>query len=290
MNANDTDDADLARAIAESLRDIAPAAASNSNSPFLQPNERQIEGEEGRAGSGGDQQSTAANTNTTNANAPTAPSAGMPTAGGGAPSFLTDRAQMERERLVRQKRVRPPLPVVARPASSDDEYDEDEEEGSEGSARARLDARGAASGGGGAGGGNGQAGGRTGASGSASGNTLDGRRLVPQGAILRVDTQHARVHSVPLAGSSASTSASTNTLGGSSMKGNGNGKNNGEKPQAPAIPECIRLSALLGPPASIAFAIVSAYVLDAAWLYGFFDRATPVVVVAHGEGDRWVSG
>ncbi|KAJ7726217.1 hypothetical protein B0H16DRAFT_1593009 [Mycena metata] len=200
---------------------------------------------------------------------------------------------MERERLARQKRVRPPSPVAARPASSDDEYDEDEEEGSEGSARkrARLDSRGAASGGGNARGGN------KGASGSGSGSTPDGRRLFPQGAILRVDTQHARVHSVPLVGSSASTSTSTtststsNTLGGGSST-NAKRKNNGEKTQAPAaaIPECIRLSALLGPPASIAFAIVSAYVLDAPWLYGFFDRATPVMVVGHGEGEGGESG
>lgn len=73
----------------------------------------------------------------------------------------------------------------------------------------------------------------------------------------------------------------SNTLGANSSSTNANG----EKTHATATLECIRLSALLGPPASIAFAIVSAYVLDAPWLYGFFDRATPVVVVGHGAGE-----
>ncbi|KAJ7017277.1 hypothetical protein C8F04DRAFT_1279730 [Mycena alexandri] len=206
-NANDTDDADLARAIAESLRDIAPPATScylflfavlAAHLLIYVENERQEDATPAPASRTTGAKSISKSHTTditnanTNANAPgPPPTAGIPTAGGGAPSFLTDHAEMERERLAQQKRVRPASPVVARLASSDDdEYDEeagDGEEGSEGSARkrARLDARGDASGGGGASGtgtGAGAGGNRggnkgAGASASASGSTPDDRRL-----------------------------------------------------------------------------------------------------------------
>lgn len=99
-------------------------------------------------------------------------------------SFLGDRAQMERERIARQKRLRGPSPPPGSTAASDDEDDDAESEsgsGSEGSARkrARLDSSGA----------------KTGARNSTKngGNTKngDGRRTFPDGALLRVDTRYA---------------------------------------------------------------------------------------------------
>ncbi|KAJ7018747.1 hypothetical protein C8F04DRAFT_1198598 [Mycena alexandri] len=64
----------------------------------------------------------------------------------------------------------------------------------------------------GAGGSNG-AGGKSGGSGrgGAASRTPDGRRLFPQGAILRVDTQHATAHSTPLNGRKTTAAAKATT-------------------------------------------------------------------------------
>ncbi|KAJ7016328.1 hypothetical protein C8F04DRAFT_1346769 [Mycena alexandri] len=64
----------------------------------------------------------------------------------------------------------------------------------------------------GAGGSNG-AGGKSGGSGrgGAASRTPDGRRLFPQGAILRVDTQHATAHSTPLDGRKTTAAAKATT-------------------------------------------------------------------------------
>ncbi|KAJ7257561.1 tyrosyl-DNA phosphodiesterase-domain-containing protein [Mycena haematopus] len=128
-------------------------------------------------------------------------------------SFLTDRAQMERERLARQKRVRGPSPPASRTSDSDEEEDADAE--SEGSApkRPRL----------------------------AASPPPPTRPTFPTGAFLRIDTQHA--------------------------------DSNIDKPA------CIRLSELIGPKDELAFAILSAFVVDAPWLYEFFASETPVVLV-----------
>jgi hypothetical protein len=67
--------------------------------------------------------------------------------------------------------------------------------------------------------------------------------MFPDGAILRIDTQHA--------------DASIQDK-----------------------PECIRLSELLGPKQGLSFAVLSAFAVDPSWLYEFFDRDTPVVLVA----------
>ncbi|KAJ7816941.1 hypothetical protein B0H14DRAFT_3877662 [Mycena olivaceomarginata] len=162
-----------------------------------------------------------------------------PAAGAGPLSFLGDRAQMERERLARQKRVRGPSPPPAPPGSSGDSDDDDDSvagvSGSEGSARkrARLDSTGAASG---------SKNGKSTAGGN--GPSADsGPRMFPDGAILRIDTQHA--------------DASIQDK-----------------------PECIRLSELLGPKQGLSFAVLSAFAVDPSWLYEFFDRDTPVVLVA----------
>ncbi|KAJ7907571.1 hypothetical protein B0H13DRAFT_691553 [Mycena leptocephala] len=170
------------------------------------------------------------------ASPPPRPAEAAPKAGAGPLSFLGDRAQLERERIARQKRMRGPSPPPAPPGagSSDDEDDDEDDDGaggsgsgSEGSARkrARLNSSGAAA---------------VTKTGGAHGD--DGRRLFPDGAILRVDTQHA-------------------------------------DPSIAAKPTCIRLSELLGPRAELSFAILSAFAVDPAWLYGFFERETPVVLV-----------
>ncbi|KAJ7153284.1 hypothetical protein C8R46DRAFT_1357181 [Mycena filopes] len=277
---NSDDDADLACAIAESLRDVPRASTTTKTGPKRpttkgkKPVEREVlvissDEEDGveevaRPVKARVRPSTSKPTTTTPATAMDV-DVDPPANANPAPSFLSERAQMERERLARQKRVRgpsPPAPPTAR-GSSDDEYDEDEdeEEGSEGSARkkARL-------GDAGVGAGAGNAKGKGTASGSSSASA-GGPRRFPQGAILRVDTQHARTHE---AGFSTTANANANASGSKTKN---------------AAPDCIRLSTLLGPPARIAFAILSAFVLDAPWLYGFFDRETPVVVVGHGEGE-----
>ena len=89
-------------------------------------------------------------------------------------SMLGDRAQMERERLARQKRLRPPSPprTEQQHQSSDEEWESDDG-ASEGSARkrARLD---------------------TGTDDSGAPGTMkDGRRTYPDGALLRIETQYA---------------------------------------------------------------------------------------------------
>ncbi|KAJ7696922.1 hypothetical protein B0H17DRAFT_1328965 [Mycena rosella] len=140
--------------------------------------------------------------------------------GAGPLSFLGDRAQMERERVARQKRLRGPSPPPV--SSGDDDADDSDASGSgggsEGSARkrARLDT---------------------------TPTTPDGRRLFPDGALLRVETQHA------------------------------------DPSRAKTTPAGIRLSEVLGPRDALAFAVLAAYVVDPAWLYAFFDPATPVVLV-----------
>ncbi|KAJ6460009.1 tyrosyl-DNA phosphodiesterase-domain-containing protein [Mycena sanguinolenta] len=131
-------------------------------------------------------------------------------------SFLADRAQMERERLARHKRVRGPSPPPSNAEDSDSEVE------SEGSAtkRARLNSPPSTS----------------------NAAMSSGRRTFPTGAVLRIDTQHAD---------------STRT------------------DKAP----CIRLSEILGPKDELAFAILSAFAVDAPWLYEFFANETPVILV-----------
>ncbi|KAJ6536871.1 hypothetical protein B0H19DRAFT_379084 [Mycena capillaripes] len=189
---------------------------------------------------------------------PPVPAPSAAGAGAGPLSLLADRAQMERERLARAKRVRgpspPPPPRSRSPGSSDYEDEdgnannEDAESGSEGSARkrARLDKGGGEADTLGGGAGKDAAGTDKGKGKDSSAN---GRRTFTDGALLRVDTQHA----------DASTPTST---------------------------PCIRLSELLGPRAELAFAVLSAFVVDASWLYGFFEPETPVVLV----GDAGTSG
>ncbi|KAF7340590.1 hypothetical protein MSAN_02130500 [Mycena sanguinolenta] len=142
-----------------------------------------------------------------------------PAAGAGPLSFLADRAQMERERLARHKRVRGPTPPPSNADDSDSDID------SEGSApkRARLSANAPPL-----------------AANSAAPSS--GRRTFPSGAVLRIDTQHA-------------------------------------DPTRSDKTPCIRLSELLGPKDELAFAILSAFVVDAPWLYEFFAHETPVILV-----------
>ncbi|KAJ7459408.1 tyrosyl-DNA phosphodiesterase-domain-containing protein [Mycena galericulata] len=160
-----------------------------------------------------------------------APQASQVVAGAGPLSQLGDRAQMERERLARQKRLRGPSPPP--PASSGDEDDDDDDgSSSEGSARkrARLDST---------------------AKMNPVANGANGRRSFPAGAVLRVETQHAQ---------------HAETVG-------------------------IRLSEVLGPRDDLAFVILSAFVVDPAWIYSFFDPGTPVILVTDpnsvGGGDAF---
>ncbi|KAJ7618173.1 hypothetical protein DFH06DRAFT_1306728 [Mycena polygramma] len=173
-------------------------------------------------------------------------------------SFLSDRAQMERERLARQKRVRPPSPSPSRsPSSEGDDDSEGEGSGSEGSARkrARMDEGGRGrvtqGAGGGSGSDRGKGKGKATATTTTNGNGKDdeGRRTFPDGALLRVDTKHA-------------------------------------DPALTSKPPSIRLSELLGARGETAFAVLSAFAVDAPWLYAFFDPETPVVLV----GDPNTSG
>ncbi|KAJ6575763.1 tyrosyl-DNA phosphodiesterase-domain-containing protein [Mycena vulgaris] len=151
---------------------------------------------------------------TTKREVPVAP----PSAGAGPLSFLGDRAQMERERVARQKRLRGPSPPpVSSGEGEGEEYESDASEsgsGSQGSARKRARLEGKMSG-------------------------MPSARTFPDGAVLRVETQHATTPGTP----------------------------------------GIRLSELLGPREALAFAVLSAYVVDPAWIYSFFDPATPVVLV-----------
>ncbi|KAF8202021.1 hypothetical protein K438DRAFT_2103525 [Mycena galopus ATCC 62051] len=91
-------------------------------------------------------------------------------AGAGPLSFLGDRAQMERERLARQKRVcgpSPPPKSRSNSSANSNQDDEDDESDSEGSARkwVRLN--------------------------PPSHNPTTTARTFPTGALLRIDTQHA---------------------------------------------------------------------------------------------------
>ncbi|KAJ7614988.1 tyrosyl-DNA phosphodiesterase-domain-containing protein [Roridomyces roridus] len=101
-----------------------------------------------------------------------------PAIGAGPLSLLGDRAQMERERLARQKRLRGPSPPPTASSADDDDEDVDES-GSEGSARkrARLDASGSAI--------------------ATKTAAAGGRRTFPTGAILRIETRHAERAETP---------------------------------------------------------------------------------------------
>ncbi|KAJ6503816.1 tyrosyl-DNA phosphodiesterase I [Mycena sanguinolenta] len=79
-----------------------------------------------------------------------------------------------------------------------------------------------------------------------------GRRIFPDGAVLRVDTMHAT------------------------------------KAETPGI----RLGGVLGPRDELAFAILSSFIVNPEWIYSFFDPATPVVLVADpamsgGDPEAW---
>ncbi|CAK5277009.1 unnamed protein product [Mycena citricolor] len=163
---------------------------------------------------------------------PTPPTANLP-AGAGLLSLLGDRAQMERERLARQKRLRGPSPPAPPPVSSgeedldDDEEDEDEDmwTASEGSSRKRVRLNSA------------------GDSASRGGPSQPPTFL--DGVLRRVETKYAEAGP-------------------------------GETGLAPGV----RLSELIGPKDELAFAILSAFVIDPSWIYSFFDPTTPVILVA----------
>ncbi|KAJ7728076.1 hypothetical protein B0H16DRAFT_244988 [Mycena metata] len=83
-------------------------------------------------------------------------------------------------------------------------------------------------------------------------STRSGRRTFPDGNLLRVDTMHAT------------------------------------KAETPGI----RLGGVVGPREELAFAILSTFIVNAEWLYSFFDPATPVVLVTDpamsgGDPDAW---
>ncbi|KAJ7493823.1 hypothetical protein FB451DRAFT_1360519 [Mycena latifolia] len=238
------DDADLARAIALSMQEAAASAKSTKYKPAPAPKtatarkEREKEREVFVISSDEEEvvevspvaakaKSTAKAQAGGSSKAVEAVKDAEPKAGAGPLSFLGDRAQMERERVARQKRLRPPSPPPAPPGSSggdddDSEDDDDGASGSEGSARKRARLGDAPS--------------------TTDAKTADGRRLFPDGAILRVDTKYAE-----------------------------NAQTGGA--------ESIRLSDLLGPREALALAVLSAFVIDPTWLYGFFNPATPVVLV-----------
>ncbi|KAJ7744468.1 tyrosyl-DNA phosphodiesterase-domain-containing protein [Mycena maculata] len=190
-------DADLARAIAESLRDAE--GASSSRVAKKTPAKKEV------LVISSDEEDIVE-----------MPRPSRPEAGAGPLSFLNDRAEMERGRVARQKRLRGPSPPP--PASSGDDDDDNDGDGtgsgSEGSARKRVRL-------------------------DSTTTTTTATRSFPLGAVLRVDTQHAQ--------------------------------------RAETV--AIRLSDVLGPRDELAFVILSAFVVDPAWIYSFFDPETPVVLV-----------
>ncbi|KAG6862098.1 hypothetical protein C0995_005908, partial [Termitomyces sp. Mi166 len=166
------------------------------------------------------------------------PSTQPPTnsSGTGPSSFLSERAQMEKERLARQKRLRPDTSTT----SNGDDEDEDDELREPPAKRqqisrsygVRADDNSASS--------SNQRGVEMPRQAPASVSTID--QLFWNGELRQTATQHG-------------------------------------EPRKDGKPT-FRLTEILGKKSELAFAIISSYSLDLSWIYGFFDRSAPVIVVA----------
>ncbi|KIP12180.1 hypothetical protein PHLGIDRAFT_124343 [Phlebiopsis gigantea 11061_1 CR5-6] len=163
-----------------------------------------------------------------------------PTRPGG--GFPFDRAQMERERLARQKRLRPDIaqdtPSAAAEADGEDDDDDDAD-----------DTR------------------------SAKRQRVSSSSVPARANIVSSSTRT----STPVAGMSKAASGS-NTGEGLYFDGELRQTANKHVDPAKDTKPVFRLTDILSPRHEIAFAVVSAYVINLPWFYSFFNRETPVVV------------
>ncbi|GJE97021.1 tyrosyl-DNA phosphodiesterase [Phanerochaete sordida] len=164
-------------------------------------------------------------------------------------AFLFDRAQLERERLARQARLRPDIAAGKR-ARDDDEGGEPGEPGDGGA--------GAAGAGAGAG---------VGASASAGGPGTKRQRVSPLSHAPRADVLHSS--------RGAPARAEEGLFWAGALRQTANKHAEPAKDARPVF----RLTEVLGARDEIAFAVVAAYVINLPWFYSFFNRETPVVVV-----------
>ncbi|PCH43297.1 phospholipase D/nuclease [Wolfiporia cocos MD-104 SS10] len=234
------EDDDLARAIALSLQEANDSARSRRQSYHTEhDNGEEAQDDEERRFQENLRRATEASKHEQARNA-TSPAAMRPTSGAATRSFLVDRAQLEKERLARQKRLRPQVEM------RDHDYDDDEVDGHK-AKRQHVSLSAAV-------------------------------RCTNKSASSSIASRNAPVAS----GSNVQISSKSTGTGDDGCFWDGELRQTANMHTVPAkdTRPTFRLTEILAPKDDIEFAIVSAYVFNFPWLYDFFSRTTPVIVVA----------
>ncbi|KAL6303385.1 phospholipase D/nuclease [Sparassis latifolia] len=249
----DSVDEDIARAIALSLQELRAAAASRMPSYkqveviTVSDDEDEPDNEEARFQAELQRAIEASKQDTPQS--PTAAS-DAPTRNGSSTSFLSDRAQMERERLARQKRLRPELYVRGRNGDADNDEDDDDDDEEE---RARSKKRQHIS------------------------SSSSGMRRANPAASSSAASSSATTSGAQAKALAATDAAETPLFYDGEIRQTANMHVDPLKDKLPTF----RLTDILAPRDDIEFAILSAYCVNWPWLYSFFNPKTPVIVVAH---------
>ncbi|EIW56343.1 phospholipase D/nuclease [Trametes versicolor FP-101664 SS1] len=180
----------------------------------------------------------------------TMPSGNPPTPSSSTPSFLSERAKLEQERVARQKRLRPDIdPGVGRAADgSDDEMD--------GGQRPRDAKRQRVS----------------------SSSRVGARRANVSASVpFSTPAPATASRSVGQGAASSSGAASRNLYFDGELRQTANQHVDPQKDRRPVF----RLSEILAPKEDIEFAIVSAFCWSYQWMYQLFSPNTPVIAVDH---------
>ncbi|KAF8900465.1 tyrosyl-DNA phosphodiesterase-domain-containing protein [Gymnopilus junonius] len=245
MSFSDEDD-DLARAIALSLREQQARKPDSDVINLVSDDEEDFK--DVRSGKEIKQALQASKSSSSHSHIPSQPSAGPSTSAEigqssdrpvAVSAFLAERAQLEKERRERQKRLRPSTPD---PGSTTEEDDSEIEEppakrhqvSSSNQSRMRSNISGVSS------------------SKFSSSNSIPAIEQVFWSGELR---QTATLHAEPRKDGSST----------------------------------FRLTEVLGKKSELSFAILSSYSLDWAWIYEFFDRSVPVIMVAQPDASGGAS-
>ncbi|KAI1791374.1 phospholipase D/nuclease [Ganoderma leucocontextum] len=245
------DDAEFRRALELSKREFESSQAPSRRTEVIDvddddDDEAQFQANILRAIKESEQQAEAKTSNTHKATSSAPTSAPQPQA---TSSFVSDRAQMEKERLERLKRRRPDLHQQVNTVVLNDDSD-NEEEHARGAKRQHTSFY---------------------SSGARCANTYPSTS-----SSSTVTATSSRSTSRPAASAAASSQAQEIFWDGE-LRQTANSRVIPAKDKRPLF----RLTEILSPKEDIEFAIISAYCWNYSWVYKFMDRGTPVIAVDH---------
>ncbi|THG97927.1 hypothetical protein EW026_g4163 [Hermanssonia centrifuga] len=239
------DDEEIARAIALSLQETSQVPAKSKAVEVIEiqdDSDDEVSPSHSKAATEVEVSGMRPSTRTSCAKSTSSSTREVPlTRPGGA--FLFDRAQLERERLARQKRLRPD--IVHNRGNEDEEDEEVEEQPN--AKRQRF----------------------------SPSLTSAQRANMPSSSTRSVASTSVNTNLIAQSGSAAGRSESLFWEG--ELRQTANKHVDLDKDVRPVF----RLTEILAPRDEIMFAIVSAYVINFPWLYALFNPRTPVIAVTH---------